>query len=194
MIFSLPIKYNVPSAYKPINYTKVDSKLDGHLKGIDAIIGSISSTLTTGISNATVIAKVLTGYVSGAGAVAATDSILAAIQKLNGNTAALAVTVAAITPPAAGTVTGTTSTIANAPFTQIFNGSATHTVTLPAAASYTGKSIRVKTIGAYAVNSASSNVAPINSVTPGTAILAATAGKWAILESDGTNWIIIAQG
>ncbi len=35
--------------------------------------------------NAAVIAKVLTGYVSGAGIVAATDTILEAIQKLNGN-------------------------------------------------------------------------------------------------------------
>jgi hypothetical protein len=36
--------------------------------------------------NSAVISKVLTGYASGPG-VAATDSILAAIQKLNGNTA-----------------------------------------------------------------------------------------------------------
>ena len=41
----------------------------------------------TTLTNAPVIAKVLTGYVSGAGTVAATDSILAAIQKLNGNDA-----------------------------------------------------------------------------------------------------------
>jgi hypothetical protein len=34
-----------------------------------------------------VISKVLTGYASGPGVVAATDSILAAIQKLNRNTA-----------------------------------------------------------------------------------------------------------
>jgi len=43
----------------------------------------------TGISvtldNSAVIGKVLTGYVSGAGTVAATDTILQAIQKLNGN-------------------------------------------------------------------------------------------------------------
>lgn len=39
----------------------------------------------TTLTNAPVIAKVLTGYVSGAGTVAATDSILQAIQKLNGN-------------------------------------------------------------------------------------------------------------
>jgi hypothetical protein len=37
--------------------------------------------------NAAVIGKVLTGYISGAGTVAATDTILQAIQKLNGNNA-----------------------------------------------------------------------------------------------------------
>jgi hypothetical protein len=42
---------------------------------------------TTTLTNAPVIAKVLTGYTSGAGTVSATDSILAAIQKLNGNDA-----------------------------------------------------------------------------------------------------------
>ena len=46
--------------------------------------GSFAVTLT----NASVIDKVLTGYVSGAGTVAATDTILGAIQKLNGNDAA----------------------------------------------------------------------------------------------------------
>lgn len=40
----------------------------------------------TTLTNAPVIAKVLTGYVSGSGTVAATDSILQAVQKLNGNT------------------------------------------------------------------------------------------------------------
>lgn len=39
----------------------------------------------TTLTNAPVIAKVLTGYTSGAGTVASTDSILQAIQKLNGN-------------------------------------------------------------------------------------------------------------
>ena len=37
------------------------------------------------VPNATVIDKVLTGYVSGAGAITATDNILEAIQKLDGN-------------------------------------------------------------------------------------------------------------
>lgn len=46
---------------------------------------TMSNTGAVTLSNAAVIAKVLTGYVSGAGTVSATDSILSAIQKLNGN-------------------------------------------------------------------------------------------------------------
>ena len=56
----------------------------------------------TTLTNAPVIAKVLTGYVSGSGTVAATDSILQAVQKLNGNDA-LKATIA--NPTFTGTVT-----------------------------------------------------------------------------------------
>ena len=53
-----------------------------------SLTGDVTSVgNATTLTNAPVIAKVLTGYVSGAGVVAATDSILAAIQKINGNTA-----------------------------------------------------------------------------------------------------------
>lgn len=65
-------------------------------------------------------------------------------------------------------------------------------VTLPAAASWTGRRIVIKTIQAQAVNSASSNVVPRNSATAGTAIVTGTAGNWAELVSDGTNWVIMA--
>jgi hypothetical protein len=51
----------------------------------------------TTLTNAPVIAKVLTGYTSGAGTVAATDSILQAIQKLNGNDATNANLTGAVT-------------------------------------------------------------------------------------------------
>lgn len=76
----------------------------------------------------------------------------------------------------------------------ICNGSASITVTLPTASLWVGRRVRIKTIAAYTVVSASSNVAPITSATAGTAILAATAGKWAELVSDGTNWITMATG
>jgi len=74
----------------------------------------------------------------------------------------------------------------------IFNGTASSILTLQAASSYTGRILYVKTIAAFTVDSASANVVPLGSSTAGTAILAATAGKWAMLQSDGTNWVIMA--
>jgi len=74
----------------------------------------------------------------------------------------------------------------------ICNGTATITVTLPAASSWVGRKVRIKTVAAYTVVSASSNVKPLDADTAGTAILAATAGKWAELVSDGTNWVIMS--
>ena len=44
-----------------------------------------TSGLTATVTNSAVIGKIITGYVSSAGTVAATDTILQAIQKLNGN-------------------------------------------------------------------------------------------------------------
>lgn len=74
----------------------------------------------------------------------------------------------------------------------ICNGAASITVTLPSASSWVGRKVRIKTRAAYTVISASSNVKPLDTDTAGTAILAATAGKWAELVSDGSNWIIMA--
>jgi hypothetical protein len=65
-------------------------------------------------------------------------------------------------------------------------------VTLPAAASYTGRVVTIKTIQAQAVNSASSNVIPRAGGAAGTAILTGTAGNSATLVSNGTNWEIMA--
>jgi hypothetical protein len=63
------------------------------------------------------------------------------------------------------------------------------TVTLPAAASFPGRILYLNTITANSVVSASANVIPLGSNTAGTAILAATAGKFAMIQSNGTNWI-----
>ncbi|CAB4131223.1 hypothetical protein UFOVP133_55 [uncultured Caudovirales phage] len=65
------------------------------------------------------------------------------------------------------------------------------TLTFPAASSWTGRSITVKNMQAQLVNSATSNVVPIDSTTAGTAILLAVVGNWATLVSDGTNWVIM---
>ena len=73
----------------------------------------------------------------------------------------------------------------------ICNGTATITATFPAASSWVGRKVRIKTIAAFTVVSASSNVKPLDTDTAGTAILAATAGKYAELVSDGTNWVVM---
>lgn len=76
----------------------------------------------------------------------------------------------------------------------ICNGSASITATLPDPVKWSGRELRIKTIAAFTVISASSNVKPIDTNTAGTAILAATAGKWANLVSDGLNWVIMQAG
>jgi hypothetical protein len=77
----------------------------------------------------------------------------------------------------------------------VANGSAANVaVTLPSGSGFIGRTITIKNLsGTYTVISASSNVKPLTSATAGTAILAATAGKWATLVcEDGTNWVVVA--
>lgn len=89
-------------------------------------------------------------------------------------------------------VAAATYTVVDADWTITVNNAGTCTVTLPAAASYTGRVINLRTITANTVVSASSNVVPRIGGAAGTAILAASAGAWAQLQSDGTNWQIVA--
>lgn len=73
----------------------------------------------------------------------------------------------------------------------ICNRAETITLILKDASQFPSKEIFIKTIQPYSVVSASKNVVPIDSDTPGTEILPATAGASVILKSDGTNWVII---
>lgn len=75
-------------------YTSSSSYLTT-ISGISAS-GELSGTYPSpSLSNSAVIGKVLTGYTSGSGTVLSTDSILQAIQKLNGNIAGLTTGVSA---------------------------------------------------------------------------------------------------
>lgn len=111
--------------------------------------------------------------------------------------------VSAASVAATGKVSGTQLAL-NAPVTKtgnfslgaaenfvICNGTGTITVTLPTASANTGRVVWIKTIAAQAVSSASSNVKPLASGTAGTAILTNTAGKYAVLVCDGTDWVIM---
>jgi len=90
-------------------FTASNVTTNANLTGEATSVGN-AATLT----NSAVIGKVLTGYVSGAGTVASTDTILQAIQKLNGNTAAVPGTVTSVSVATnngfAGTVATATST------------------------------------------------------------------------------------
>ena len=113
---------------------------------------------------------------------------------LKGNATAMSAAVAnvdyvplstVLTKTADYTITGTDTWIINN------KTGSTFTLTLPAAASWTGRYISVKNMQAQTVVSATSNVVPIDSTTAGTAILLAVVGNWATLVSDGTNWVIM---
>jgi hypothetical protein len=70
------------------------------------------------------------------------------------------------------------------------NRGATNTVTLPAASLWPGRRVYFKTIQAFTLVSASSNVVPLAGGAASTAILAGTAGKYAWIVSDATDWHI----
>ena len=99
--------------------TGVGTNITGTASGLTAGNVTTNANLTgeatsvgnaTTLTNSAVIGKVLTGYISGAGTVAATDTILQAIQKLNGNTA-LSGTVTSVTSAnASATVANNTTT------------------------------------------------------------------------------------
>ena len=66
-------------------------------------------------------------------------------------------------------------------------------VTLPTPSSYVGRQITIKNMQAQLVDSASSNVVPIDSTIAGTSILLNVIGNWATMVSDGTNWVIMQR-
>ena len=86
-------------------FTASNVTTNANLTGEATSVGN-AATLT----NSAVIGKVLTGYVSGAGTVASTDTILQAIQKLNGNTAAVPGTVTSVSVSTKNGFAGTVAT------------------------------------------------------------------------------------
>jgi lysophospholipase L1-like esterase len=113
-------------------------------------------------------------------------------NKVIGSDLSITSSYVATSAPSTKTANYTVDSGASKDSSLIFNGAGSLTVTLPTASSFSGRVIRIKTITAQTVVSASSNVVPLAGGAAGTAILAATAGKWADLQSDGSNWIIMA--
>jgi len=90
------------------------------------------------------------------------------------------------------TKSGTSGAQGAAENSLIINASGAYTLTLLAPSA--GRMLLIKSLAAFAISSASANVCPLGSATPGTAILTAGVGKWAILQGDGTNWIVMLSG
>jgi hypothetical protein len=95
-----------------------------------------------------------------------------------------------VAPMSVVTIAVSAYTIPDTLSSLVCNHGGTMTLTLPSAGAFTGREIKIKTIQAQAVNSASSNVVPRDSNTAGTAILPATDGASVLLKSDGTNWVV----
>jgi hypothetical protein len=131
-----------------------------------------SVTVTGAVTAASVAA---TGAVAAA-SVAATGAVSATQLKLN-----------------APVIETASFTLADNENFIVCNGSGSITVTFPTASANTGRVVWIKTIAAQTVVSASTNVKPIGTNTAGTAILAASAGAWAMLVCDGTDWVIMAS-
>jgi hypothetical protein len=100
-------------------------KLNGN-DGLKAPLASPTFTGTVTLPAGTVINSVLTGYVSGSGTVSATDSILQAIQKLNGNDGLKA---PLASPTFTGTVTLPAGTVINSVITGYTSGAGTVSAT-----------------------------------------------------------------
>jgi len=102
------------------------------------------------------------------------------------------------TTASGGLATSVSPEVAAATYTQLVtdtdllvNFAGTVTLTLLNPATYPGRYLTIRTYQAQLVNSASANVS-VNGVV-GSSILAATAGKWAHLKSDGVSWEVITN-
>ena len=72
----------------------------------------------------------------------------------------------------------------------ICNGAADISCNLPAAGSWIGEELMIKTIAARKVDSFANNVIQLNGSGPSNAIVSNVSGKFATIVSNGTNWVI----
>lgn len=93
------------------------------------------------------------------------------------------------TPPV--TISAATYTVGSTDFSLIFS-TTNNTLTLPTASSNSGKILFIRNNGAISVTSNAANILTLAGTTNST-ILSATSGKFAILQSNGTNWVILAS-
>ena len=154
---------------------------------------TISNTGVITLSNSAVIAKVLTGYAAGAGVVASTDSILAALQKVDGNN--LVAQNGQFTPQseaviAAGPLSAVKmlSTVSN-----VTSGSYAATLAAPSGQDGQIKIIKAIATMTHTVTLAMTNIAMSGGYTPAgsTTLTFTSAGDSAILMAVGAKWVYL---
>lgn len=136
------------------------------------LTGAVSYSSDSGLSRAGVPASVAVGN----GTAGSTTGAIVAASYFS--------SVPTVISASSYTVATTDSSVVN-------SGATTLTITLPPASATTGRLLDVRTITAATVVSASANIVPITGGAAGTAILAATQGKWVTLQSTGSNYQII---
>ena len=168
-------------------FTASNVTTNANLTGEATSSGSNAVTLT----NSAVIGKVITGYVSGAGAVSAADTLLQAIQKLNGNTAAVVggaalsndtTTATNVYPLFAGATTGTPTTIYTSNANLLYKPSTGElAVTAPIAAN--GLVLNANTVAVSYTIAAGFNASSVGPITVnGGVVVTITAGqRWVVL-------------
>ena len=168
-------------------FTASNVTTNANLTGEATSSGSNAVTLT----NSAVIGKVITGYVSGAGAVAATDTLLQAIQKLNGNTAAVVggaalsndtTTATSVFPLFAAATTGTPTTIYTSNSKLLYKPSTGElAVTAPIAAN--GLVLNANTVATSYTIAAGFNACSVGPVTVngGVAVTITAGQRWLVL-------------
>lgn len=85
-------------------------------------------------------------------------------------------------------------TVSDTDYSLSFFTSSGSVVTLPPAATCPGRVLEMRNTSAYGVVSASNDVGQITGGSPTNAILPATAGSWCKLQSNGSEWLIMAKG
>ena len=168
-------------------FTASNVTTNANLTGEATSSGSNAVTLT----NSAVIGKVITGYVSGAGAVSAADTLLQAIQKLNGNTAAVVggaalsndtTTATNVYPLFAGATTGTPTTIYTSNSKLLYKPSTGElAVTAPIAAN--GLVLNANTVATSYTIAAGFNACSVGPVTVngGVAVTITAGQRWLVL-------------
>ena len=84
-VFSLTTGYTIPTTLQLASYLTANQTITLS----NEASGSGTTSINVTLNNLAVIGKVLTGFTSGAGVITSSDSILSAIQKVDGNVAAI---------------------------------------------------------------------------------------------------------